>query len=49
LPQFAGCVAVTPLTWLMLLWIFRHPLFHELVAVVRTKFPSRVPAQTTAP
>lgn len=47
LPQFLACAVATLVTWLGLLWTFRHPLYLELMAILRARFPSLVPLETT--
>ena len=43
-PWFFGCIGLTALAWLVLLWALRHPLWHE----IRTLLQQRLARRTAA-
>jgi O-antigen/teichoic acid export membrane protein len=48
-PLFFACVGATFLCWGALLWSFKHPLYLELLAMFRAKFPLPPPLKQTRP
>jgi lipopolysaccharide exporter len=42
-PLFFACIAATVVAWGALLWSSKHPIYLELLAIFRAKFPSPLP------